>query len=190
MKIKSVISILVVGAAFAGLSSSAFAQPRPAPPLGVRPAPPIGVDPHRDMHDGHDARDDHREAVDHRDAVIAHQETEAQLRDRFQREHDAEYARRQAARRDHAAWEAGREERAIEARNQVNATWGGLADREDARAELRTHGDRMAQLNRILDVALDKGDAALAAHCRNVINRELARDARILANIRLNAGAR
>ena len=187
MKIKSVISILVVGAAYSGLSSSAFAQPRPAPPLGVRPAPPIGVDPHRDPHE---AREEHREAEEHRDAVIAHQETEAQLRDRLQREHDAEYLRRQAARRDHAAWEAGREQRALEARNQVSATWGGLADREDARAELRTHADRMAQLNRILDVAMDKGDAALAAHCRNVINREIARDARILASIRLSAGAR
>ena len=184
MKIKSVISIVVVATAYAGLSSSALAQPqprpapplgvRPAPPLGVRPAPPVGVDSHHDEHE----REEH------------HDETEAQLRDRLQREHDADYQRRQAMRRNQAAWDAAREQRAIDARNQINATWGGIAERSDARAEFTTHADRMAQLNRILDVALDKGDTALAAHCRNVIQREIARDARILANIRANAGTR
>lgn len=182
MKLKSILSIVVVATASAGLSSSALAQPRPAPPIGVRPAPPVGVRPAPPI------GEDHRE--EHREAVIAHEETEAQLRDRLQREHDAEYLRRQAARRDHAAWEAGREQRALEARNQILSTWGPLADRADARAEFTTHADRMAQLNRILDVAMDKGDTALAAHCRNVIQREIARDARIMAAIRMNGGAR
>jgi len=182
MKLKSILSIVVVATASAGLSSSALAQPRPAPPIGVRPAPPIGVRPAPPI--GEDRREEHH------DAVVAHEETEAQLRDRLQREHDADYLRRQAARKDHAAWEAGREQRALEARNQVLATWGTIADREDARAEYTTHADSMAQLNRILDVAMDKGDAALAAHCRYVIQRDIARDARILARIRMNGGAR
>ncbi len=181
MKLKSILSIVVVATASAGLSSSALAQPRPAPPIGVRPAPPIGVRPAPPI------GEDHR---DHHDAVVAHEETEAQLRDRLQREHDADYLHRQAARKDHAAWEAGREQRALEARNQILATWGPLADRADARAEFTTHADRMAQLNRILDVAMDKGDTGLAAHCRNVIQREIARDARIMASIRMNGGAR
>jgi hypothetical protein len=178
MKLKSILSIVVVATASAGLSSSALAQPRPAPPIGVRPAPPLGVRPAPPI--GEDRHE-------HHDAVVAHEETEAQLRDRLQREHDAEYLRRQAARRDHAAWEAGREQRALDARNQLLATWGPLTDRADARAEFTTHADRMAQLNRILDVALDKGDSALAAHCRNVIQREIARDARIMAAIRVGA---
>jgi hypothetical protein len=47
----------------------------------------------------------------------------------------------------------------------------------------------MARLNRILDVENQKGDTALASRCQNDINREVARDARVMQQIRMG-GAR
>jgi hypothetical protein len=180
MKTRTMIGMFVVAIASVGLSSSANAQPRPAPPLGVRPAPPTGVDP----------RQDHREDAARRDAQLQHQETEAQIRDRLLRQQQLDRAQRQAARKDARAWDAAREQRAAEARSQLSATWGGVAEDPDAKAEFAIHAERMAQLNRILDVAQDKGDTALAARCNNVIQREIARDTRILQGIRARGGVR
>ena len=182
MKSRTMIGLFVVAVASVGLSSVANAQPRPAPPLGVRPAPPVGVDP-RQEHEKRAAEDEHKEA-------LQHQETEAQIRDRLLKQQVAERAQRQAARKDTRAWDAAREQRAAEARNQVNATWGNLADQPEAKAELATHAERMAQLNRILDVAQDKGDTALAARTDAVIQREIARDTRVLQAIRAREGVR
>jgi len=180
MKTRTMIAMFVVAAASVGLSATANAQPRPAPPLGVRPAPPTGVDP----------REARREEAEHRDAQLQHQETEAQIRDRLLRQQQLDRAQRQAARRDARAWDAAREQRAAEARSQLSATWGSLAEQPDAKVELATHAERMAQLNRILDVAQDKGDTALASRCNSVIQREIARDARILQAIRAREGVR
>lgn len=172
---------MFVGVAWLGLASSASAQPhpplgnRPAPPNGMHPAPPTGVDPHA----GHD---EHHE--------VAHQETEAQIRARLIKEQQDERAKRQIAKKDQHAWEASREQRAAEARAQVNSTWGDISERPEAKAELATHAERMAQLNRILDVAQDKGDAALAAKTNAVIQREIARDTRALQAIRAKEGVR
>jgi hypothetical protein len=181
MKTRTMIGMFVVAVASLGLSATASAQPRPAPPLGVRPAPPTGVV------DPHDAR---REEAEHRQAQLQHQETEAQIRDRLLKQQQLDRLQRQAARKDARAWEAAREQRAADARSQVNATWGSLAEQPDAKIELATHAERMAQLNRILDVAQDKGDTALASHCNSVIQREIARDARILQAIRAREGVR
>ncbi|HEX3775720.1 MAG TPA: hypothetical protein VHV51_14710 [Polyangiaceae bacterium] len=101
------------------------------------------------------------------------------------REQQEEFARRQAERRDQAAWEAHREERAIAARNALQSTWGPALDRPEARAELALHADRMARLNRILDIAQDNHDAALIARTQAVLQREINRDARILHAIRV-----
>ena len=186
MKTRTMISTLVVAMASVGLSSVASAQPRPAPPLGVRPAPPVGarpVDPRQD-------RADHKEEAEHKEAELQHQETEAQIRDRMLKQQEAERAQRQAARKDTRAWEAGREQRAAEARSQLSATWGGLAELPDAKAELATHAERMAQLNRILDVAQDQGNTALISKTNAVIQREIARDTRVLQSIRAKEGVR
>jgi hypothetical protein len=183
MKTRTMIGLFVVAIASVGLSSAANAQPRPAPPMGVRPAPPMGVDPRQE-------HDNHKEEAEHKEAQLQHQETEAQIRDRLLRQQAADRAQRQAARKDTRAWDAAREQRALEARSQVNATWGNLADRPEAKAELATHAERMAQLNRILDVAQDKGDTALAARTNSVIQREIARDTRILQAIRAKDGVR
>jgi len=185
MKTRTMISLFVAAIASVGLSSVANAQPRPAPPLGVRPAPPTGVEPRQD-HD-HEVR---KEEAEHKEAQLQHQESEAQIRDRLLKQQQLERTQRQAARKDTRAWDAAREQRAAEARNQVNATWGNLADQPEAKAELATHAERMAQLNRILDVAQDKGDTALASKTNAVIQREIARDTRVLQAIRAKEGVR
>ncbi|MET0792603.1 MAG: hypothetical protein ABW061_13870, partial [Polyangiaceae bacterium] len=148
---------------------------RPAPPTGGRPAPPSGVDPRA-------AHEEHREAE--------HQESEAQIRARLLQEQQDERAKRQLAKKNSQAWEASREQRAAEARSQLTSTWGSIADQPEAKAELATHAERMAQLNRILDVAQDQGDAALVARTNAVIQREIARDTRVLQGIRQKAGVR
>jgi hypothetical protein len=185
MKTRTLIGLFVVAIASVGLSATANAQLRAAPPLGVRPAPPTGVDQRQD-HD-HEVR---KGEAEHKEAQLQHQETEAQIRDRLLKQQQLERAQRQAARKDTRAWDAAREQRAAEARSQVNATWGNLADQPEAKAELATHAERMAQLNRILDVAQDKGDTALAAKTNAVIQREIARDTRVLQGIRAKEGVR
>jgi len=186
MKTRTIIGMFVVAAATVGLSASANAQPRPAPPLGVRPAPPTGVVDPRQDHD----REVRKEEAEHREAQLQHQETEAQIRDRLLKQQQLDRAQRQAARKDARAWDAAREQRAIAARSQLNATWGSVAEQPEAKAELATHAERMAQLNRILDVAQDKGDTALAARTDAVIQREIARDTRVLQAIRAREGVR
>lgn len=85
--------------------------------------------------------------------------------------------------RNEAAWNASQDARAAAHRREVMEHWGAIASRADARAELQVHADRMARLNRILDVAVDSHDDTLAGHCRQVLQREIARDARVMARI-------
>ena len=182
MKERTIAGLFIVAAA-AGLCQTAIAQPRPAPPLGVRPAPPVGVDPRQEQ-------EKRRAEDEHNGAEPQHQETEAQIRDRLLKQQLAERAQRQSARKDTRAWEAGREQRAAQARSQFSQTWGDLADQPDAKAELATHAERMAQLNRILDVAQDQSNSALIAQTNAVIQREIARDTRVLQGIRARGGVR
>ncbi len=150
---------------------------------------------HHDAVEHHDAVVEHHDAVvEHHDAVVEHREaerreTEDDFRLRLLRRQDEEHARRQAERRDERAWEARRAQRALDARNELLSTWGGTLNREEARTELGIHADRMARLNRILDVAEDRADAALIARTQAVIQREIARDARVLHRIRVSMEA-
>ncbi len=180
MKYRASFDLLVVIASL-GLATAAHAQPRPQPPLGARPAPPTGVRPAPPS--GIDPRAAHEE---HREAE--HQETEAQIRARSLKEQQDERAKRQAAKKDTRAWDASREQRAAEARAQVTSTWGAIAEQPEAKTELATHAERMAQLNRILDVAQDKGDAALVARTNAVIQREITRDTKVLQGLRAKEG--
>jgi hypothetical protein len=175
MKIRTVVCVMFIGVAALGLSTPAHAQPRPLPPTGVRPAPPTGVRPH----------DEHE---DHKAVAGEHRQTEAQIRARLQKEQDEKNAQRQTARKDTRAWDAAREQRATEDRNEIATNWGDIAQQADAKAELATHAERMAQLNRILDVAKDQNDSALAARTNAVIAREITRDTRVLQGIRSRVG--
>lgn len=188
MKIRTVVIALVAVVISVRFAAPAGAQPRPLPP-GDRPGehrPGERPDEHRpgEHPDEHSLRPEDRHD-EHRDAVIAHRETEEQVRIRLLRQQDEEHLRRQAERKDLRAWEARRDQRALEARNELQSTWGPALDRPEARTELAIHADRIARLNRILDVAEDKADAALIARTRAVIQREIARDARVLHAIRV-----
>ena len=178
MKIRSALGTFAALAAVS-LGGVAHAQPRPAPPIGVRPAPPTGVRPAPPG--GVDNRQEHE---------IRHQETEAQIRDRLQKQEAAEQAQRKLAHKDQRAWDAGREQRAAQARSELTSTWGDISEQPEAKAELATHAERMAQLNRILDVAQDQGNTALVTHTNSVIQREIARDTKVLQGIRARGGAR
>jgi hypothetical protein len=123
------------------------------------------------------------------DAAIR-QETAEQVRARMQARFDADRAKRDADRKDQQKWKAEREQRADAWRNDMASTWGNTLDMPEARSELSLHADRMARLNRIIDVAQDKKDSALMAHARQVIQREIARDARVMAQYRSREGGR
>lgn len=85
--------------------------------------------------------------------------------------------------RNEAEWEATQEARAAAHRREIAERWAAIAIRAEGRAELQVHAERMAHLNRILDIALDSRDDALASHCRRVIQREIVRNARAMARI-------
>ncbi|MEO8906090.1 MAG: hypothetical protein ABI488_26275 [Polyangiaceae bacterium] len=176
MKIRTIVYLMFTGAAAFALPATANAQPRP--PTGMRPAPPTSErrEPPVGAHDEHHA------------VASEHHETEAQIRARMQNEEQEKTAQRQAARKDMRAWDAAREQRAARDRNETATNWGDIAERADAKAELATHAERMAQLNRILDVAKDKNDSALAARTNAVIQREITRDTRVLQGIRAKGG--
>jgi hypothetical protein len=128
---------------------------------------------------------------DHHDSEPPqHHETEAQIRARLQQEQDQKIAQREAARKDAHAWDANREQRAAQDRNEIASNWGDIAAQADAKAELATHAERMAQLNRILDVANDQHDAGLRARTNAVIQREITRDIRVLQGVRARVGGR
>jgi hypothetical protein len=186
MKLNRQVIALIAIAGSVGLAAPASAQPRPDR-ADSHAEHREAVADHRAAEAEHrEAVADHNEAVaEHREAVAIHRETEAEIRLRMIRAQQDEFARRQAERRDLAAWNARREERALAARNELYSTWGSSLDRPEARSELSLHADRMARLNRILDIAQDNHDAALIARTQAVIQREINRDARILHAIRV-----
>ena len=101
---------------------------------------------------------------------------EEQLRDRRERE-----------RRDYQAWVKAREERMREQRREIAMTWGAIYRSPAGRAELAIHADRMARLHRAADVALELHDAALLARVKQLIEREIIRDAGVLNHLRVVA---
>ncbi|HTQ04554.1 MAG TPA: hypothetical protein VMI54_11890 [Polyangiaceae bacterium] len=166
----------------AAIALPVWAQPRPEPPR-PRPAPPAGERPMP----GHPLPP--ANALAAHDAAIR-KETAEQVRARMQQHEDQERAKREAERKNEAQWKADRARRADEWRNDMASQWGNTLDMPEARTELSTHSDRMARLNRILDIAQDKKDNALAAHARLVIQKEIARDARVMAAFRDREGGR
>ncbi|HEX3774724.1 MAG TPA: hypothetical protein VHV51_09690 [Polyangiaceae bacterium] len=110
-----------------------------------------------------------------------------------ERLHQAEEQRqkeRMAAVKDAKAWNEGRNARAIARRDEIAKTWGNAVSSTEAQAELRTHADRMARLDRILDIANQKADNALAARCRADIQFEIDRDLHAMEELRAKEGMR
>lgn len=112
------------------------------------------------------------------------------LAERLRQSEEQRQRDRKAAIKDQKAWEASRASRAIQRRNEIASTWGNSVSNADAQAELKAHADRMARLDRILDIANQKGDTALASRCQTDIQNEIDRDARIMQAIRVKEGVR
>jgi len=103
-------------------------------------------------------------------------------------------ATRRAARRtaleDPKRWDEERSQRASEHRAQLVALWGTLVGSIDGQAHLRLHADRMARLNRMLDLAEQKKHPALVKRIRSDIERELTHHARVMLQLRAAMGMR
>jgi hypothetical protein len=97
---------------------------------------------------------------------------------------------RRAALKDPKSWDDGRPGRALEHRSEIASTWGNAVAVPEAQAELKKHAERMAKLNRILDLANEKGDTALATRVQAVIQTEVDRDAQFMQTIQAKAGAK
>lgn len=98
-------------------------------------------------------------------------------------------ARRQMA-LDPQAWLQARPARAAVHRQLIAEVWGDVVGRVDARAELRRHADRMARLNRMLDVAEGPTFADLRPRIQALLQRELERHLRSMQRVRDLAGPR
>jgi hypothetical protein len=193
------IGLFAVAAAVGG-STPALAQPR-TPPHDDRRAPP---DPRHDQHDDHrgpDGRppiplpgpDGRKDGHDDHPGYDANHPIPIQPgdpRDHFLQREERERERRREERKDAAAWARHRQERAIEERRDLAATWGGFASNADARAELAVHADRMSRLNRVIDLANDRNEPTVSARAKLLIEREIARNTRAMMAIKIRIGAR
>jgi len=167
------LTLFAVLAASIGFGSIALAQPRPLPP-GERPLPP-GERVYRPG-----------ERPPPPGVVVGPGVPYAV---RLQRVYDERAAMRAQQRHDVRAWEAGRAAREMEYRRDLTGVWGyPFLSRPECRAELEIHADRLARLNRIIDLAEDQHNEALLEHARAVRNREIARDARVLGDLRVRLG--
>ena len=177
---KHAIVPLTVVAMCLGLPSIAMSQPHDS------------RDPHRDAREEarhpNDPRVDPRGVPPHdappgaRPIHPEERENAVRYEQRLKQEQDAARARRAALLRDDRRWEAERNARAESHRREIAQQWVHVADRPAARTELSVHADRMARLNRALDLA-EASDAALVRRINDLIRRENARHARIMAEI-------
>jgi len=102
----------------------------------------------------------------------------------------ARRAARAAALEDPKAWEDQRAQRARAHRAQLAALWGNIVDSIDGQARLRMHAERMARLNRMLDLAELKRDSALVKRIQSDIQRELARHVQAMQQLQAAVGLR
>ena len=91
---------------------------------------------------------------------------------------------RDEALKDPKAWDDNRALRAQLDRAELGQLWGNLVNSPDAQARLRLHADRMARLNRMLDLAQGSADAALSKRIRADIERELVLHAQNMQTLR------
>ena len=78
--------------------------------------------------------------------------------------------------------------RAEEHRRAMAAMYGDWIHRPECRAELEMDADRLARINRIIDIAEEQHNAALLARARAVYGREIARHARAMGELRVRLG--
>lgn len=92
--------------------------------------------------------------------------------------------------KDPKAWAEDRGKRASQRRAELGQIWGVLVDGPDAQARLRIQADRMARLNRMLDLAQQKGDAALIKRVQKDIDTAIVKHARDMQTLRAALGGK
>lgn len=107
---------------------------------------------------------------------------------RLQQQEIARRAARKEALKDPKGWDDNRAQRASAHRARLAALWGNVVGTIDGQAHLRIHADRMARLNRMLDLAELKNDSRLVARIRLDISRELARDMQAMRQLQVASG--
>lgn len=80
---------------------------------------------------------------------------------------------REAGAKDAAVWLAERTQRAARHRAELAELWGSVSGTLDGQARLRRHADRMARLNRMLDLAQQQPNEKLVQRIQADIRREL-----------------
>ena len=109
--------------------------------------------------------------------------------DRARHEDELRLANRDAARRNAAVWDSQRYAREVESRRLLEARWGQeFYYRPECRYEIALDANRTARLERIIDIANDNRDLALAARARGILARENARHAREMIALRIRLG--
>ena len=91
---------------------------------------------------------------------------------------------------DPKAWEANRGQRASAHRQQLATLWGSVVGTVDGQARLRLHADRMARLNRMLDLAEQKNQKLLITMINSDIAGELAHHVQAMQKVKAEAGLR
>ena len=95
---------------------------------------------------------------------------------------------REAGMKDPKTWAEQRAPRAARRRAEIAEVWGAVVDGPDGQARLRIHADRMARLNRMLDLAQQARDNALIERVQNDVQKALVDHARDMQTLRAALG--
>ncbi len=178
---------LTVVAMCLGLPSLAMSRPNedmrlardePRGPLHEERGEPRREPVHEPMHEGPPGA---------RPPPPMERERAVRYEEHLRQEQAAARARRMALLKDERRWEAERHIRAEEHRRMIALQWAHVSERPAARAELSIHADRMARLNRALDLAEASSDTPMIIRINDLIRRENARHARTMAAIQAGA---
>jgi hypothetical protein len=160
-------------AASIGFAPLGYAQPRPGDRPGDHPGDKPGD--HPGDHPG--------------DKPGEHGPAASEFAAKLQKLEDDQRKKRDEERKDAKRWDADRDQRAAERRRQLEGVWGApFLARPETRAELDVHAERIARIERIIDIAADTHNAALMAHAQRVLAAENQHHARVMAELRIRLG--
>jgi len=149
------------------LAGLAVAQPKRAEPSAV-------------------AEDQARARTD--DSLVTAPALDRGLVQRLQELESARRTARRAGLTDPQAWQENRVQRASAHRQQLATLWGNVVGTIDGQARLRLHADRMARLNRMLDLAEQKNEKSLVTSIEADIASELARQVQAMQKLIAESG--
>ena len=160
-------------AASIGFAPVGHAQPRPGDHPGDRPGDHPGDKP--------------GDKPGERGGAAAAAEYAAKL----QKIEDDRRKQRDDDRKDAKKWDSERDKRADDRRKALEGVWGApFLGRPEVRSEMELHAERVARIERVIDIAQDTHNAALLAHAQRVLAKEFARNARVMAELRERLGVR